>query len=57
MATDTQYHLYQKPFHQQNETMKSTIVNYWQLFGHWKNGDIIFKDRPTPPLFYLITKI
>ena len=56
MAIYTQFPLSQKHSHQQNETMKSMIVNYWQLLEHWKNGDIIFKDRHTPQLFYQITK-
>ena len=56
MAIDTQFPLSQKHSHQQNKSMKSTIVNYWQLLEHWKNGDIIFKDRHTPQLFYQIKR-
>ena len=56
MAIDTQFPLSQKHSHQRNETMKSTIVYYWQLLQPWRNGDIIFKYHQTPPLFYRITR-
>ena len=44
MATDTPSPLFQKPFLQLKEIMKSMIENYWLLFEHSKNGVIIFKD-------------
>src|SRR5580692_7120338 len=38
IVTDTPSPLFQKPFPQPNEIMKSMIENYWLLFEHLKNG-------------------
>ena len=46
IVTDTPSPLFQKPFLQLKEIMKSTIENCWLLFEHSKNGVIIFKDLP-----------
>jgi Reverse transcriptase (RNA-dependent DNA polymerase)/RNase H-like domain found in reverse transcriptase len=38
------------------ESMKSMIENFWRLFKHWKNGDIISKNQDTWQWFTLTTR-
>jgi Integrase zinc binding domain len=45
---------YPKAWQKNKGIMTPETGNYWQLYRHWRNGDIIFKDLDIQQLSYLI---